>query len=193
METIHRSRTPSGLVKKGKYVRALMDVLAEHGSQTTQTLMHVYNRHGELGYSRDYIQTNLDKLVASGELRLDPEDQSYHLGGNVAKVKAVGQGIAAAIIERHGANPFGDLDLRTPVEKLVHPQEQEIKSVPKFTINIPDKIEGKLSRLPSLELVLGLAWLQEMPEIEAVVTYYCATHKAQYSVSPKGIIEFSDE
>ena len=66
-------RQSSGLVKKGKFVKRLLDIMGDGIARFPGEIWT--DGKGEIGPSQDYVQTNLDKLVASGEIFL--EDGTY--------------------------------------------------------------------------------------------------------------------
>lgn len=68
-------RQSSGLVKKGKFVKALLEVMSDGILRDSLAIWR--DGKGNIGPSQDYVQTNLDKLVASGEVIL--ENSTYRL------------------------------------------------------------------------------------------------------------------
>lgn len=59
-------RQSSGLVKKGKFVKALLEVMSDGIIRDSLAIWR--DGKGNIGPTQDYVQTNLDKLVASGEV-----------------------------------------------------------------------------------------------------------------------------
>lgn len=159
-------RQSSGLVKKGKFVRRLMEIMGDGTQYPFSALWKAGN--GEIGPTEDYVKVNLEKLVASkevifhnGEYRLPDGSEWLNKGGS--KVEAV------------TSNVSGEEEMIAQVTKG---QDTYNPTATKVVI-----VEGdKLPRAYDLEAFLCAGFVNETPGWEKAVGYYCATHCAQWEI-----------
>jgi hypothetical protein len=157
-------RQSSGLVKKGKFVKRLLDIMGDGIARFPGEIWT--DGAGEIGPSQDYVQTNLDKLVASGELILE--------SGNYRVPKAT----RVEPIEQ-------EAELEEP-ETVT--EEELLKGLDEL-IAKPARVtapQGKLARNTTFEGFLSGAYLLEVPGWESAADYYCATHGATWSIVDYG-------
>ncbi len=162
-------RQSSGLVKKGKFVRRLMEIMGEHARLDAQSLWSYGN--GEIGPNLDYVKVNLDKLVESGELKLD--NGYYRLPAGSEWIGKKAAPVAAASVE--------------PIEQVKEVQSgagQATYEPTKQTIMI---IEGEpLPRNKDMETFLGVCYVQDVPNWQKAASYYCSIHGVKWAVVDHG-------
>lgn len=146
-------RQSSGLVKKGKFVRALMEMMGDGKARNLAAIWTDVN--GNIGPTQDYVQVNLDKLVASGEVKISegvyslPDDSEWRSAYS-----------SAPATEEEAA----------PIE--VAP----VKAMPKV-----DGF-GKQERDLKFETFVGVCFMQEIPTWEVAADFYARLHGVTYSI-----------
>lgn len=151
-------RQSSGLVKKGKFVRNLMDLMNDGVARSIFVLL---NDGGEtIGPNVAYVQTNLDKLVASGEVIL--ENENYRLPNAIPA-------------QPKSKEPAEGLVIDIPQEPVTRPTIAAPKQIVMLDAN-------NLVRNEAFEMFLSGAFLNEIPGWEKAIDYYCATHNAKWSI-----------
>lgn len=206
-------RQSSGLVKKGKYVRALLDHLAR-GPETCSGL----DSYGDCGPNSDYIMTNLNKLVESGEIvrkAVKGSDATYHLNTEWTvedkpseftldqeppqdEITAFG----GKVSKPRGMPNHGGRGSSQGIVRMVSEEEIAARSTPQVSYEptlVREIVKGeRLTRNKNMETFLGVCFLNEVPNWEGATKYYVSIHKAKYSVvDHKGKVgerlEFEDD
>lgn len=148
-------RQSSGLVKKGKFVRALMEMMGDGKARNLAAIWTDGN--GNIGPTQDYVQVNLDKLVASGEVKIASGVYSLPDGSEWL-------GTAAAFFEPEEAAPVDtSAYVASPVVEASKPikiGERDLK----------------------FETFIGVCFMQEIPTWEVAADFYARLHGVTYSV-----------
>ena len=155
-------RQSSGLVKKGKFVKRLLEIMSDGIARFPGEIWT--DGAGEIGPSQDYVQTNLDKLVASGELIL--ESGSYRVP-NATRVEPIE---AEAEAEAEAPETVTEEELLKGLDVLIAKPAR---------IAAP---QGKLARSAEFEGFLCASYMAEIPGWKEAADYYCATHDAKWSI-----------
>lgn len=153
-------RQSSGLVKKGKFVRRLLEIMDDGVARNIAAIMN--DGKGEIGPSQDYVQINLDKLVASGEVIL--ENGAYRPFSPHAFRKSLQ---AAPVTEQEA-----------PLAPIVTYQERKTEPF----VKPPVMAGNHLARNAAFETFLCCAFVNETPGWEDATNYYCATHNTTWSI-----------
>jgi hypothetical protein len=182
------ARQSSGLVKKGKFVRALMDALEQTPGLSTKKLFLQYGQ--DIGPTLDYVQTNLDKLVASKEVledngtyRLNREDVPSE---DLAPQAVIHKAPKALLLKVK--SPDGTQELGEHVVRFDEPKPESLGNTPQpiITKEVFIPIKGKLPRNQATEQILSTYWLQmgSGGVFDAALSHYEATHKAKSQITP---------
>jgi hypothetical protein len=216
-------RKSSGLVKKGKYVRALMELLGTGPKNASQI---IHSQSYDCGPNWDYIKANLDKLLESGEVLAkdwqgpnEAKEYTYFYLGH----KADGYDPEATEAFFRTGEYIPTLDETEPVirpksyptrspvvtgpikedteelAKETFPQtnKQKTYSVPVVTEIIHIDPKDKLPPNDELEAIIVWAWMNDYPW-EAAAKNYCMIFKRKYHMVQKDKkwgerLEFTDE
>ena len=152
-------RQSSGLVRKGKFVRAMLDLMNDGVPRSISELMA--DGKGSIGPTQDYVQTNLDKLVESKEITL--EDGKYFLENPIPRQdepqeESEAEDVAPAQVQTNAPRPMA--------------------AQPKVIVKSGDKFP----RNAEFETFLCCAYMTETPGWENGANYYASTHKAKWSI-----------
>lgn len=157
-------RQSSGLVKKGKFVRRLMEIMGEHARLDARSIWSAGK--GEIGPNMEYVQVNLDKLVASGELNLFNGEYSLPAGSEwIGKKAEPVAAVAAAVAEAPQVQSGAGQATYEPTQQTVTIVKGE-----------------KLPRNSKMETFLGVCYLQDVPNWKEAVEYYSSIHGVKWAI-----------
>lgn len=158
-------------VKKGKFVRRLLEIMNDGTQYSLSALWKLGN--GEIGPSEVYVKTNLDKLVASGEVIFTNGEYKLSHSVSLSTPKPITPKPIFQNKEKY--------EEEEPEEEPAIPEHNVQKSYfPMRTVTI---YEGtRLPRNSDFECFLGGTFLKDCPNWEEGINYYCKIHKAKWRI-----------
>lgn len=135
-------------IRKGKFIRRMIELMTANGGYTVDDLF----RTREVGPTIDYVQTNLNKMVVTGEVVKSGD------------VYSLPKGITALsdILEEEGILEEATLRAEATVDTWVKTQ--------------------RLPREIRFETFLGICYMSDIPKWNEAADYYCLTHNAKWSI-----------